>query len=96
MGGHFHEMAGKCQVSDCYIISTVLMSARGVLVYNKYYKAFTIIMRTYVIPPALPEVRQVHLQSVLKQLKANTEHSQQKPVSHYQRLWEGKTNKHCS
>ena len=39
-----------------------------------------IVWGTYVVPPALPKVGQVHLESVLKQLKAYTEHSQQEPV----------------
>ncbi len=29
MGGHFHEMAGKCQVSDCYHKHCIMYKCRG-------------------------------------------------------------------
>ncbi len=44
------------------------------------YKDRAITIPTYMVPPALSKVGQVHLKCVLEELKADTENSEQKPV----------------
>ena len=44
-------------------------------------------MTTHMIPPAFSKVRQMHLQCVLKELKAHTEDGEQEPVSDDESLY---------